>query len=177
MIYSNFGDRPRNPADNIDQPGNINPIYSRSVRLVRTAAAALTAALLLISHAAHAGSAKHHTTKTAEAPDPSGAPDEVALASGNWQQNGTASYYGPRHNGHRAADGSTFHQDELTAAHPWLPFGTRVMVTVQETGKQVIVTITDRMPARRRIIDLSLAAARELGILHNGVARVVLAAM
>jgi len=90
-------------------------------------------------------------------------------------QQGVASYYGPKQNGRRTADGSVFNQHEMTAAHPWLPFGTRVRVTLLDTGRSVIVTITDRLPSHRRIVDLSVAAARELGIIRRGIAMVALA--
>ncbi len=89
-------------------------------------------------------------------------------------ERGVASFYGPRHNGRRTAEGGRFDQNAMTGAHPWLPFGTRVRVTAAETGRTVVVVITDRMPARRRIIDLSMAAARQLGILRQGIARVSL---
>lgn len=89
-------------------------------------------------------------------------------------ESGTASYYGWAHNGRRAADGSRFNQEAMTGAHPWLPFGTHVRVTAADTGRSVTVTITDRMAQPRRIIDLSLGAARRLGILHRGIARVSL---
>ncbi len=90
-------------------------------------------------------------------------------------ERGTASYYGPKQNGRRCANGSRFDQRLLTAAHPWLPFGTKVRVTLGETGRSVIVTITDRLYSRRRIVDLSVAAAQELGIIRRGVAEVTLA--
>lgn len=90
-------------------------------------------------------------------------------------QKGVASYYGPKQNGRRAADGSRFDQREMTAAHPWLPFGSRIRVTLIDTGRSVVVTITDRLPYRRRVVDLSVAAARELGMIHRGVAMVTLA--
>ena len=89
-------------------------------------------------------------------------------------QQGVASYYGPKQNGRRAADGSIFNQEEMTAAHPWLPFGSRIRVTLLDTGRSVIVTITDRLPSRRRVVDLSVAAARELGMIRRGVAMVAL---
>lgn len=92
-------------------------------------------------------------------------------------ESGVASFYGPRHNGRRTAWGGRFDQNAMTGAHPWLPFGTRVRVTAAETGRTVVVVITDRMPARRRIIDLSMGAARQLGILREGVARVSLTAL
>jgi len=87
---------------------------------------------------------------------------------------GLASYYGSRHQGRRTASGRRFDQRALTAAHPWLPFGTKVLVTVEATGRSVVVTITDRLPARRRVIDLSTAAARLLGIVRQGLAEVSL---
>jgi len=89
-------------------------------------------------------------------------------------EKGQASYYGPRHQGHRTASGARFEQAAMTAAHPWLPFGTKVRVTLTN-GRSVVVTVTDRLPARRRVIDLSLAAARMLGIVSQGVAEVSLA--
>jgi rare lipoprotein A len=62
----------------------------------------------------------------------------------------------------------------MTAAHHWLPFGTRVRVTLLGTGRQIVVTITDRLGAARRIIDLSAGAAKELGMFGRGVARVAI---
>lgn len=88
-------------------------------------------------------------------------------------QKGIASYYGRRHQGHRTASGTSFDKNALTAAHPWLPFGTKVRVTA-DNGRSVVVTITDRLPSARRVIDLSLAAARVLGIVSRGLAQVSL---
>jgi rare lipoprotein A len=89
-------------------------------------------------------------------------------------QRGVASFYGKKHQGKRTASGTRFDEQEMTAAHPWLPFGTKVLVTVESTGRAVMVTITDRLPSRRRIIDLSREAAARLGILRQGVAMVTL---
>jgi len=84
-----------------------------------------------------------------------------------------ASYYGRAHDGRRTASGEIFHMDEMTAAHRSLPFGTRVRVTNLANGRQAVVRINDRGPFRRgRIIDLSYAAARKLGLVRRGVARV-----
>ncbi|SFV09113.1 MULTISPECIES: septal ring lytic transglycosylase RlpA family protein [unclassified Methylobacterium] len=86
----------------------------------------------------------------------------------------TASWYGPGFHGRRAADGSLFDQDALTAAHKTLPFGTRVRVTCTATGRSVVVRITDRGPfIAGRAIDLSRGAARAIGL--SGVGRVHLA--
>ncbi len=90
-------------------------------------------------------------------------------------ERGTASYYGPKQDGRPSASGVRFDQRLLTAAHPWLPFGTRIRVTSGDTGRSVIVTITDRLYSTRRIVDLSVAAARELGMIRSGLAQVILA--
>jgi len=89
-------------------------------------------------------------------------------------QTGQASYYGKAHHGKRTASGARFDQNAMTAAHPWLPFGTRIKVTHVATGRSVIVTINDRLPSRRRVVDLSYGAAQHLGMIRQGVAQVVL---
>jgi rare lipoprotein A len=91
------------------------------------------------------------------------------------QQFGVASYYARRHHGRRTANGERFDMDQLTAAHRTLPFGTVVRVTDVASGRSVTVRINDRGPyAAGRVIDLSRAAARQLGILEAGVAKVQL---
>ena len=88
---------------------------------------------------------------------------------------GQASYYHKRFEGRRTASGQRYHDAELTAAHRTLPFGTKVRVTNTRNGRSIVVTINDRGPFRKgRIIDVSGAAARALGIMHHGLARVVL---
>jgi len=90
-------------------------------------------------------------------------------------QRGTASWYGPRFNGRRTASGERFDMREFTAAHRTLPFGTLVRVHSLVNGKEVDVRITDRGPyTGSRIIDLSRAAAEELGMLGLGFKEVVL---
>jgi rare lipoprotein A len=86
---------------------------------------------------------------------------------------GIASFYGRPHHGRPTASGERFDQEELTAAHPTLAFGTRVRVTNLENDRAVVVRINDRGPFRRgRIIDVSRRAARELGFVAAGTARV-----
>lgn len=93
----------------------------------------------------------------------------------DWEQSGTASWYGgDQWQGKLTASGVRYDQNALTAAHATLPIGARVRVTVTGTDHTVIVTINDRPGTRTRIIDLSRAAAQELGILALGVARVSL---
>ena len=80
-------------------------------------------------------------------------------------ESGTASYYGNRHQGRRTASGGRFDQRMLTAAHAWLPFGTKVRVTALNTGKSVIVTITDRLyiaPTGDRFVHCRGADARDV---------------
>ena len=86
-----------------------------------------------------------------------------------------ASWYGEQFSGRKTASGVRFDPRRLTAAHKTLPLGTRVRVTNPRTGASVLVTINDRGPyVGRREIDLSKAAAREVGILSRGVAPVLL---
>lgn len=89
------------------------------------------------------------------------------------RQVGLASYYADRFHGRRTASGERYHVRKLTAAHRRLPFGTVVRVTRLKTGASVKVRINDRGPfVKGRIIDLSRAAAEELGMLRAGVAKV-----
>ncbi|MDX1464891.1 MAG: septal ring lytic transglycosylase RlpA family protein [Halomonas sp.] len=84
-------------------------------------------------------------------------------------QQGVASFYSDRFQGRTTASGEPFDQQALTAAHPTLPFGTRVVVTREDNGREVEVLINDRGPyAKGRIIDLSKRAAKALGMLKRG---------
>jgi rare lipoprotein A len=88
---------------------------------------------------------------------------------------GMASFYGHNdgHNGGRTASGERFDRNSLTAAHRTLPFGTQVRVTNLRNGRSVVVRINNRGPfIRGRIIDVSYAAARELGFVDRGVTQV-----
>lgn len=86
---------------------------------------------------------------------------------------GIASFYAGRFHGRRTASGVRYDQRALTCAHPTAPFGTRLRVTDLESGRSVVVTVNDRGPfAGGRIVDLSLAAARELDMVERGLARV-----
>ena len=88
-------------------------------------------------------------------------------------QTGKASYYPKKFTGRRTASGERLHHDSLTCAHRTYPFGTLLKVTNPANGKHVIVRVTDRGPyVKGRIIDLSVRAARELGIIAQGIAPV-----
>jgi rare lipoprotein A len=95
----------------------------------------------------------------------------ASTAKSGWQ--GTASYYGPGFHGRRTANGERFNMHALTAAHRSLPFGTRLKVTNQKNGRSVVVRVNDRGPFHgNRIIDLSRGAAAQIGMVHDGLARV-----
>lgn len=86
---------------------------------------------------------------------------------------GIASYYAKHYNGRRTTSGKRYRPEKLTAAHPDLPLGTKVKVVNLANGKEVIVTINDRCRKRKfPFIDLSRAAAKTLGFLGRGIAKV-----
>lgn len=88
-------------------------------------------------------------------------------------EEGTASYYGDQFEGRSTANGERFRQSERTAAHRTFPFGTIVRVTNLKTGLSTTVRINDRGPFRdARVIDLSRAAAEEIGMVADGLAQV-----
>lgn len=100
----------------------------------------------------------------------SGAPTEV-LAQ---KITGNATYYGNRWHGRRTSSGEKYHKDSLTCAHRTLPFGTILRVQNPKNGKEVIVRVTDRGPFRKgAVIDLSMAAAREIDMVRDGIAAIV----
>lgn len=100
-------------------------------------------------------------------------PKQVSLGPVRISLRGMASWYGPGFHGNRSASGERYNQNALTAAHRHLPFGTRVLVTNMRNGRSVVVKINDRGPfIRGRIIDLSAAAARVIGVMQSGVAPV-----
>lgn len=89
-------------------------------------------------------------------------------------QSGKASFYAKKFTGRKTASGERLHHDSLTCAHRTFPFGTMLRVTNPANGKEVIVRVTDRGPyVKGRIIDLSVRAARELGIIAQGIAPVI----
>lgn len=90
-------------------------------------------------------------------------------------QRGVASWYGADFHGRRTASGSIYDMHEMTAAHRELPLGSQVEVRNLENGRSVRVEITDRGPFKKgRIVDMSYAAAKELGMLRSGTVKVEL---
>lgn len=100
-------------------------------------------------------------------------PSEINVGPVKISSRGVASYYGYDGSGNRTASGQRFNPEGMTAAHRHLPFGTKVRVTNTRNGRSVVVRINDRGPfIRGRVIDLSVAAARILGMMGSGVAPV-----
>ena len=110
----------------------------------------------------------------ADAPAADPAPDEAPV-EGEPIGAGKASYYGAELAGNPTASGEAFDPAEMTAAHRTLPFGTRVRVTNERNGESVVVRVNDRGPFHGdRVIDVSTAAAKEIGLKRAGTARVTL---
>jgi rare lipoprotein A len=88
---------------------------------------------------------------------------------------GNASWYGPRFDGRKTANGEKYDSEALTAAHPTLPFGSLVRIVVPRSGRYQLVRINDRGPyLEGREVDVSFRVARKLGLIHSGVVRVQL---
>ena len=122
---------------------------------------------------AHAEPAPKSDDQTAPQSKPSTAPEETRRSEDHAPPrfSGKASFYS--YSIGKTASGSTFNRDLPTAAHRSLPFGTRVRVTNLANQRSVVVVINDRGPhVRGRVIDLSRAAARSLGMTDRGVADV-----
>jgi rare lipoprotein A len=99
----------------------------------------------------------------------------ASCRSGKQTEVGMASYYHDKFVGKKTANGERYRKSKRTAAHQTLPFGTRVKVTNLSNGRSVKVRINDRGPfAKGRVIDLSKSAARKVGLLKAGVAKVKL---
>ena len=120
-----------------------------------------------------------HTTVKVSKSSVSGQVKKVSYspvgAKAKFASSGVASYYGPGFHGRRTANGETFNMHAMTAAHRTLPFGTLIKVTNLSNGKSTIVRVNDRGPyVGNRVIDLSVAAAKQIGSTHSGVAQVSL---
>ena len=96
-------------------------------------------------------------------------------ASGEVISGGKVTYYGHWHAGRKTANGERFDPNALTMAHRTLPFGTLVRVTNLRNNKSVVVRVNDRGPvSRKRVADLTSAAASKINMLRAGVADVLL---
>tara|TARA_R110000782_G_scaffold1725_11_gene6768 strand:+ start:8877 stop:9413 length:537 start_codon:yes stop_codon:yes gene_type:complete len=141
-------------------------------RWIRAAAAAATAlALCAFAEASAPAPLSDELSATLDAEDAVFASEAELQLLGS----GRASYYADKFDGRRTASGEIFDQDALTAAHRTLPMGSLVKVTCEKTGRSVTVRVNDRGPfTGSRVIDVSKAAARELGMLNAGLTDVTL---
>ena len=147
-------------------------ISGKFIRLAGTLLSAATLAACAQSSVVTDRSALHGGGRSIATEQTRKAPREASTAFRNDGAVGFASYYSQ---GVRTASGEKFDAHELTAAHPTLPFGTRLRVTNVTTGKSVTVRVNDRGPFKRgRIVDVSYSAAQSLGMVQHGVARVKL---
>lgn len=89
----------------------------------------------------------------------------------SYYQRGKASFYGRKFSGRKTASGERHNPNDFTAAHRTLPFGTKVRVTNFNNGKSVVVRVNDRGPwgDKKRVVDLSRAAAKAIGMISEGV--------
>jgi rare lipoprotein A len=157
---------------------NTNKLALGTVTRSRTALA-FVAATLLVGGSVTEASAKsrhhyrhhhHHHEAASEGSSWRDANASIASSSGGHSFSGMASFYG-NESGSKTASGQRFNQNAMTCAHRSLPFGTKLRVT--HGGQSVVVTVNDRGPfVRGRVLDLSTAAARAVGLTSAGVGRV-----
>ncbi|HFC8537575.1 TPA: septal ring lytic transglycosylase RlpA family protein [Neisseria bacilliformis] len=159
---------------------------TRSKNAKNASFAGLFAALALSACAAQQSPAPDAAPQPEPAPHAAAAPaaKKAALQSAakkadktektaKFSQTGKASWYGPGFHGKKTANGERFDMNTLTAAHRTLPISSRVRVTNLANGKSVVVRINDRGPYHgNRVMDLSKAAAQELGFIRTGTAQV-----
>lgn len=120
-------------------------------------------------------------TESAPAPPANGKPsgyrssddDYVASHAPIYTETGVASWYGPPYHNRTGADGQVYNENHISAAHRTLPMGSLIRVTNLRTGQSAVMHVTDRGPfVQGRILDLSMAAAKETGVWRMGVAQV-----
>ena len=145
-------------------------IICPSARSVQAATRIVLFALSLLSLLFSGGASARHSAPAMPAMT---APQTRMTSGAPTAQTGLASYYGERYQGRTTASGEIFDMNKLTAAHRSLPFGVVVRVTNPANNRSVVVRINDRGPyVGDRIIDLSLAAARQLDMVVVGVTQV-----
>jgi rare lipoprotein A len=110
---------------------------------------------------------------TAAPPPAAPAPAPVPAAATSGVETGLAAVYSDKLNGRKTASGETYDRNKLTTAHKTLPFGTKVKVTNVKNDKSVVLRVNDRGPTQAgRVVDISPAAAKALGISSKGMAEV-----
>ncbi len=161
------------PASTIDSLAN-NASRLRASSVAKIGRPVLGA---LVAVAIAASVSGNSAARTTPGPTDYVTPPHLLLEHAIFEEKGKGSWYGRWHHGRKTASGERFNMYQMTAAHPTLPLGTILRVTNPANGKTVKVRINDRGPyVRGRIIDLSAAAARALGISQKGTARLQLEA-
>ena len=147
---------------------------SRSGARRITGVATLAAAAMLLQACGSTGGPTYSKPQVQQqAGGPQSSYARPAAPKASYDVVGVASWYGKPYHGRKTASGQVYNMYQMTAAHPSLPFGTRVAVTNLDNGRTVIVTINDRGPfVKGRVIDVSRKAASKLGFLSNGLTRV-----
>lgn len=176
-------DQPKQP-DGLRNRTSTLPNWDHSQRLAAVALLALVCVLAGCHHQARVSSRPPPANQGGGPPVarrgpvvvvPQGPVDDNAVSTGRLHTSeiGFASWYGPPYNKRAGANGEIFDQDALTAAHRTLPLGTVLQVTNLLTNQTVTVRVTDRGPfIHGRVLDLSLGAAKEVGVYRAGVAQV-----
>jgi len=158
---------PIHPQEN---RGGGRELKTQNSKLI-TPAIFLFACLVLSVGCAHRGVQQPQVRPVPPPPTPIPAP--ASPPETDWVERGLASWYGEPYHGRRSASGETYDMHRLTAAHRTLEFGSLVRVTRRDNGAAVEVRINDRGPfIEGRIIDLSFAAAKTIGLDIDGVAPV-----
>src|SRR5947209_12770903 len=151
---------------------NIDEHLSRSMNTFFTSRRAAAFFLAAISLVEVTGCGRKHRSMVASVPRAPAQRPMTAVPLG-YTEEGIASWYGHPYHGRPAADGEIYDMEKLVAAHRLMPFNTWVRVTNLQNGKAIDVRIIDRGPfVEGRIIDLSKAAARQIGLLGPGIGRV-----
>lgn len=97
----------------------------------------------------------------------------IGAGGSDYREYGIATYYGDEFHGKKTASGEVYNKYEFTCAHRKLPFGTKLKVTNMKNKKSVIVKVNDRGPwVKGRIVDLSYAAAKKIGMIADGLVKV-----
>lgn len=97
----------------------------------------------------------------------------IVLPAQTKKETGKASYYSKRLHNRKTSSGEKYHGDSLTCAHRTYPFGTNLLIRNPSNGKTVVVKVNDRGPfSRGRVVDLSYAAAKEIGMISHGISNV-----
>lgn len=146
------------------------PCTSRKINIVLCCISVLTILSMIFLTAAQASTKRPRTQDSYVIKNKRYYP--IPSADG-YSQKGIASWYGGKFHGRRTSNGEIYNKYSMTAAHKTLPMNTMLLVKNLENGKKAVVRVNDRGPfVRGRIIDLSYKAAKELGIVKKGTAKI-----